>query len=148
MICTKQSWFLLRRNAMRCNSMQQQLRSRILGPNCSTPPLNYGQFQVQFQSFADSASKRQNRRIRFHSDFPSLVFGPNIEFALENIACLAEASVMGASGQTVAMATITSAPLENPTGKNKTLSGYLRDICRESSSNVPLSLDYRQRHPG
>jgi polyribonucleotide nucleotidyltransferase len=96
---------------------------------------------------ASNSRNEEISKIASASEFSSLVFGPQIEFGFGKIACLAESSVMGSVGQTVAFATITSAPLSRDTSnKEEKLSECILNICRESSSNVPLTLDYRQRH--
>eukprot|EP00934_Nitzschia_sp_Nitz4_P001184 Nitzschia sp. Nitz4//scaffold3_size479765//238156//240711//NITZ4_000101-RA/size479765-processed-gene-1.458-mRNA-1//1//CDS//3329550761//1184//frame0 len=66
------------------------------------------------------------------------------------VATLAEASVIGSSGQTVALATMASASMESPPllqpVRELSLPDALRQLCKEQASFVPLTVDYRQRH--
>eukprot|EP00526_Cylindrotheca_closterium_P002561 CAMPEP_0113609660 /NCGR_PEP_ID=MMETSP0017_2-20120614/4613_1 /TAXON_ID=2856 /ORGANISM="Cylindrotheca closterium" /LENGTH=912 /DNA_ID=CAMNT_0000518499 /DNA_START=43 /DNA_END=2777 /DNA_ORIENTATION=+ /assembly_acc=CAM_ASM_000147 len=75
-------------------------------------------------------------------NFASIIDGPQIRFGSGKIANLTESSIVGASGETVVMATVASSPTEDqPTSSNDFL-----QYIRQQSSFVPLTVDYRQRH--
>lgn len=76
------------------------------------------------------------------SKVTSLVKGPKVQFEAGRIANLAEASVVGTSGQTVAMAMAASSVAQNTAPSSNPFPNFLR----KQSSFVPLTVDYRQRH--
>ncbi|KAL3945019.1 MAG: hypothetical protein SGBAC_000876 [Bacillariaceae sp.] len=74
--------------------------------------------------------------------FTSIIDGPQIRFGSGKIANLTESSIIGASGETVAMATVASSPAEDQPKSSNPFVQYIR----QQSSFVPLTVDYRQRH--
>jgi polyribonucleotide nucleotidyltransferase len=105
--------------------------------------------QIAPQSIASSSEEsKEEIDAKFTSQqFTTLVSGPPIQFGIGKIANLTESSIIGSSGQTVALVTVAAASLEdNPTKPDHSVLGYLRRRCKESSSFVPLTVDYRQRH--
>lgn len=101
--------------------------------------------------------------------FRKIVGGPDLSFEKGKVAYLADSSVLGSAGQTVALATVAVAPLDEqdhplqqlrPMTVSNGQDGYnddsshtvvrqiLRQKCRQESSSqiVPLTVDYRQRH--
>lgn len=104
----------------------------------------------KFTSSVESSDKSVTKQ-----PFKALIDGPPVQFGVGKIATLAESSVIGSSGQTVALATLTASSLDTD---NKTISHSfqksvsvvqsLRQLCKSRSSFVPLTVDYRQRHHG
>ena len=84
-----------------------------------------------------------------HHKFTNLVDGPPIQFGFGKIANLTEFSIIGSTGQSVVLATLAADSLEDfPSSdlSNQTVSENLRRVCKESSSFVPLTVNYKQRH--
>lgn len=75
-------------------------------------------------------------------NFTSIIDGPLIRFGSGKIANLTESSIIGASGETVVMATVASDAGDQPPESSNVFVNYLR----QQSSFVPLTVDYRQRH--
>jgi polyribonucleotide nucleotidyltransferase len=86
-----------------------------------------------------------------------LIRGPKLDFVLGRVANLTDSSVLGSSGQTVALATMATDSSEydrdvfgqRETMDQKTLlKHFLIQKCRLASPStmMPLTVDYRQRH--
>lgn len=77
---------------------------------------------------------------------------PQLEFSVGRIANLAESSVIGYSGQTVALVTMATSSADRVDPKsldyNDLLKHFLKRKCQQESSStmVPLTVEYRQRH--
>jgi len=87
------------------------------------------------------------------STFVNLIAGSSAKFEFGKIATLTESSVFGDAGGTVVLATVASSSLEQEDRTSQrmmmipTTLDYLRRRCRLSSSSfIPLTVDYRQRH--
>jgi polyribonucleotide nucleotidyltransferase len=81
--------------------------------------------------------------------FTSLINGPEIQFGIGKIAKLTESSVIGSSGQTVALATMASQKNDITSSSltaSSTESNKIEQYLRRESSFLPLTVDYRQRH--
>jgi polyribonucleotide nucleotidyltransferase len=77
--------------------------------------------------------------------------GPNLEFHVGKIANLTESSVIGTSGQTVALVTMATSSPEidtNNLDSKGLFKHFLKLKCQRESSSamVPLTVEYRQRH--
>jgi polyribonucleotide nucleotidyltransferase len=103
--------------------------------------------RIHHRTFAGSSTNESNEELsstlakeETQLKVTSLVNGPNVQFGMGRIANLAESSVVGSSGQTVAMATMASSIQNEPS------SNSFVDYLRKQSSFLPLTVDYRQRH--
>lgn len=99
--------------------------------------------------FGSSSALQRGDDENLSSFFSNLVDGPPTQFGFGKIANLTESSVVGSSGQTVVLATVAAAPLEQEYSRKPEmkLADFLRQICKQhGSSFVPLTVDYRQRH--
>ena len=92
---------------------------------------------------SDSDAKEEETIDYSQMNFTSIVDGPQIRFGSGKIANLTESSIIGASGETVVMAAVASAPTED---LPEEVSNTFKDYLRQQSSFVPLTVDYRQRH--
>lgn len=82
--------------------------------------------------------------------FKEIVTGPAINFHVGKVANLTEASVLGSSGQTVALVAMATAPIDDnlPNDVPETsLLGQLHQRCIEKSAAFqPMTVDFRQRY--
>jgi polyribonucleotide nucleotidyltransferase len=102
-------------------------------------------------SSAEPTSKKSGAETTISPLFSNLVSGPPTQFGFGKIANLTESSVIGSSGETVTLTTMAAAPVEQEDDRYRRKPGmevgnYLRQICKQRSSFVPLTVDYRQRH--
>lgn len=90
-----------------------------------------------------STSKKNSKKGSY--SFSELVPAPPTQFGFGEIANLTESSVVGSAGQTVALVTLATAPLEKDRPDLR-ISDLFRQRCKQQSSFLPLTVDYRQRH--
>jgi len=80
--------------------------------------------------------------------FSELINGPPTQFGIGKLATLTESSVVGSSGQTVALATLAAAPRDGVHSQTSQwqVADWLRQRCSQQSSFAPLTVDYRHRY--
>ncbi len=104
-------------------------------------PLTQTYFITSYRQFTSNQDGKIEKRAPIFSE---PVRGPPTQFGFGKIATLTESSVIGSSGETIALATLAVAPLEKE--RTMHLSDFIRQRCKQHSSFVPLTVDYRQRH--
>jgi polyribonucleotide nucleotidyltransferase len=105
-------------------------------------PQSYRQFSSQSEDKNDKAIERTTSKSQ---PFSNIIHGPPIQFGIDKIANLTERSVIGSSGQTVALVTMATAFLEENSSRSHSIVHHLRRRCQKASQK-PLTVDYRQRH--
>ena len=138
--------------ALRRLSIRTCCRNRIFKPShhpCSSNQRHVPSFKIlQHRFLSSETSQNIPRDDSFSQNFTTLVSSPPTQFGFGKIAKQTESSIIGSSGQTVALVTMAAASLEDPFKKvlDQSVLGHLRRRCKGSSSFVPLTVDYRQRH--